>query len=159
MHIPIRTRTTTLVYRYTHDARNASICLECCNGINPWSRLTGTTATELCGCTDTDLVPLLGEAIVVYDVATRDVGEATPLRRANWPADAGVATYEAVVRAANATRAAMEARVHPKPDAGGAGTCTAGLPAHSRQPCCAGCSQGLLASSCQTSDHKECTCG
>ena len=147
---------------YTHDAMNSSICLECCNGINPYSKLVGAPATELCGCAARDLVALRGDAITVYDVETNDVSERLPLTRANWPGHtAGNVSYsyDDVVAAANATRDAIVREVHPTPDSSGAGTCTAGLPAVGRQPCCPGCAQPNLASMCQTPAGAECRCG
>ena len=123
---------------YTHDARNASVCLECCNGVNPWSHLVGAPATEVCGCSAKDVVWLPAPA--VFDMAA-DPQELRPMSNVSaWPADSG-SNYSAVVAAAAAARDAMEAAVHPKPDAQGAGSCTSGWPAADRQPCCPGCAQ------------------
>lgn len=121
---------------YTNDPKNASICLECCNGINPWSKLAAP-ATQLCGCEDKDLTYL--SPPVVHDL-DNDLFEQMELTDANWPAGATM-TYQDVMAAANQTKAAMQAKVHPTPDKQGAGTCTAGLPAAARQPCCPGCKQ------------------
>jgi len=51
--LPMRIRLCSRAVQkwYTHDARNSSVCLECCNGINPASLLFAP-ATELCGCTN-----------------------------------------------------------------------------------------------------------
>ena len=70
-------------------------------------------------------------------------------------------TYAAVVAAAAARRTEMEKEVHPKPSIGGAGTCTAGLPSTSRQPCCLGCkARGLLHFKCvdESAGGGECSC-
>jgi len=120
---------------YVNDPYNASVCTQCCNGVNPSSRLTGTTATLLCGCDIKDINWF--EQPIVYDMSW-DRLELNSLSADNWPSTFNV-TYEAVVSAANATKADMEKEIDPKPDITGAGTCTAGLPTPARQPCCPGC--------------------
>jgi hypothetical protein len=143
---------------YTHDARNASVCLQCCNGVNPYSRITGATASELCGCSEMDLDWL--DTPIVFDVAlTHDPFELQPLTSSTpWPEGSNT-SYEEVVSAANNTRNAMIASFNPKPDRSGAGQCTAGLPAGFRQPCCPGCSAFTLVGKCKDKEGKECTCG
>jgi len=121
---------------YTNDPRNSSICLECCNGINPASLLVAP-ATQLCGCAQKDLISL--QTPVVYDMLL-DPFESKPLTEDTWPQDAGL-TLQDVIRLAQSKKERMEKEVHPKPDSQGAGTCTSGLPAAARQPCCAGCKQ------------------
>jgi hypothetical protein len=126
---------------YTNDAKNASVCLECCNGVNPYSRLTGAAATELCGCqtgpgaTDTRTLP----RPLVFDMRS-DRAELRPLTATNWPPKGGGAagvnaTYAQVVAVASAAKVRMEAAVHPKPTASGAGECTQGLPEPRLQVC------------------------
>lgn len=132
---------------YTNDARNSSICLECCNGINPYSRLTGTTATLLCGCGlgggprgDLRVLP----RPVIFDMR-HDVMELHPITDdSGWPADGNGSSYTAVLALANATKARMEAAVHPTPTAAGAGQCTEGVPETKLQPCCPGCKEPFL---------------
>lgn len=128
---------------YTHDARNNSICLECCNGVNPASLLFAP-ATQLCGCTNgTSIVWRPDGSELMYDMK-HDIMERTPLTPAAWPRDTNT-TYAAVVAAANTARWAMINRIHPSPNKAGAGTCTAGLPSADRQPCCPGCKQRVAA--------------
>jgi hypothetical protein len=70
---------------YTNDASNSSICRECCNGANPWSKpVTGVVATELCGCQDKDIIKLPDDAPIVYDMQ-EDLMELHPLDAGNWP--------------------------------------------------------------------------
>ena len=146
---------------YTNDARNASICLECCNGVNPYSKLTGVTATELCGC-DEDRGSKDVERLarpVVFDML-HDRGELRPIDGdAGWPAD-GNGSYAEVVARANDARARMQKAVHPKPSLSGAGTCTEGLPHPSLQPCCPGCHSPLLPMKpCRAAaGKKNCSC-
>ena len=147
---------------YTNDPKNTSICIQCCNGINPLSvPATGAPATELCGCEDKDLVWLVDPEI--FDLRN-DQFELHALNRSSpWPADGGAGTsYATIVAAANATRDAMMAEVPTKPDRSGAGVCTHGTPAADRQPCCPGCSEPtVLSSGCKHSGifGKDCTCG
>lgn len=114
-------------------------------------------AAQLCGCSDKQLVSH-EDAPIVYDMGN-DAIEEVPLTAATWPAGAG-ASYANVTGVARATRAAMEAELHPKPDpVTGAGTCTDGLPGHSRQPCCPGCAKHLFGWQCKDkSTGKDCTC-
>ena len=138
---------------YTHDAKNASVCLECCNGINPYSRLPGLApATELCGC-DGDAIEWRGNGsalpLLVFDIAA-DPMEREPLNATHWPSDAGM-SFAAVLAAAEAARDEMHAKVHPTPDKHGAGNCTAGLPAPARQPCCDGCEPSRVLGRCERS--------
>lgn len=135
---------------YTNDRHDSSICNECCNGVNTAGVVvTGTNATQLCGCADRDL-DSHEDVPVVFDL-DHDPFEANPLTKATWPAGAGV-SYSALVSQAHVARTAMEAELHPKPSLGGAGTCTAGIPSASRQPCCAGCkASGLIHLKC----HKD----
>jgi arylsulfatase A-like enzyme len=146
---------------YTNDPYNASICVQCCNGVNPLSvPVTGAPATELCGCQDKDLTWL--DTPVVFDMR-HDRREEHPLTGGGgWPADAGGVTYAQVIAAANATRKRMMADVPAKPNKAGAGVCTEGIPSGSRQPCCPGCSEfTLLSKGCTHKGifGKECTCG
>jgi hypothetical protein len=132
---------------YTYDPHDASICTQCCNGVNKAGRIvTHTNATELCGCGHHDLISHEDHPIV-FDL-DHDLTESVPLNASNWPAGATM-SYEAAVSKARAAREAMEADLHPKPSIGGAGTCTAGLPAASRQPCCPGCHKSIF--------HHQCT--
>ena len=145
--------------RYTHDAANASICNECCNGVNSAGAVfAGVNATQLCGCGDADVVSH-EEAPLVFDLE-HDVFEETPLTNESWPRfNTSTPSYYAVVQTATVARIAMEVQLHPKPSIGGAGTCTAGLPSAARQPCCEGCHKRLLGHSCvyvHTGD--VCTC-
>ena len=145
---------------YTFDPPDASICTECCNGVNRAGRaVTHTNATELCGCGDHDLVSHEEEPIV-FDVI-EDPTETIPLTNATWPANASV-TYQDVVTRARNRRREIEAELHPKPSIiSGAGTCTEGLPSAKRQPCCPGChAKGLLHIHCvsDVDDSTECTC-
>ena len=114
---------------YTNEPRNASICLECCNGVNPYSRVTGAVATDLCGCSDApgshDFRRLAQP--VVFDVQQHDMMELWPITsQAGWPTDpaAAAVSFSAVVGMATAAREAMERAVHPTPSKAGAGTCT-----------------------------------
>mmetsp|Transcript_60508 Transcript_60508/g.130599 ORF Transcript_60508/g.130599 Transcript_60508/m.130599 type:complete len:587 (+) Transcript_60508:25-1785(+) len=140
---------------YTNDPKNGSVCLQCCNGVNPFSRLTGAIATQLCGCEDKDQD--WHDPPLVFDMAT-DVQEDKPLTGANWPADAGISLADVVSKALLA-KETMEMDVHPKPDITGAGTCTAGLPAVWRQQCCPGChAVGFPFPECKTLLGRNCTC-
>jgi steryl-sulfatase len=139
---------------YTYQPLNASVCVQCCNGINPVSKLFGTPASELCGCAGDALETL--SVPIVYDMLS-DPLEANALTSTNWPGSTNT-TFSAVVQRANDAKAAMERELHPKPDAFGAGTCTAGLPSHSRQPCCPGCHQAPLKSFCQDLHGAKCNC-
>ena len=133
---------------YTHDAANASICNQCCNGVNSAGAIfAGVNATQLCGCGDSDVVSH-EEAPLVFDLEN-DLLEQTPLTNASWPQrNTSDPSYEAVVQTATVVRIAMEAKLHPMPSIGGAGTCTAGLPSAARQPCCEGCHKRLLGHDC-----------
>ena len=143
---------------YTHDAPNASVCLECCNGINPYSKLPGLApATELCGC-DGDAIEWRGNGsaqlpLLVFDIAA-DPMEREPLNATNWPSDASM-SFAAVLAAAEAERDAVHAKVHPTPNKDGAGNCTAGLPAPARQPCCDGCEPSRVLGRCERSGKDE----
>eukprot|EP00948_MAST-09A_sp_MAST-9A-sp1_P000949 g949.t1 len=78
---------------YTNDKKNTSVCLQCCNGINPWSKLF-TPATELCGCSDKDLNFYNETHPLVYDMR-HDRLELHPIDESNWPTDSKVGeTYE-----------------------------------------------------------------
>ena len=151
---------------YTNDEKNSSICLECCNGINPSSRLVGATASELCGCSEKDLTwygknGSSSSALPhpVYDMATEEGRmETNALSPATWPNATTNLTYAEVVRMAIEAKAAMIAQVDPKPDHNGAGTCTEGLPGMARQPCCPGCRQLFVGLKCVDSKDKECDC-
>jgi len=139
---------------YTNDKEDSSICTQCCNGINPWSRLTGTPATELCGCQSKDMI--YHKSPIVYDM-THDPFELHELSEANWPGSSNV-TYQAVIDAAETARKQQIAKVHPKPSISGAGTCTKGTPARWRQPCCPGChAAGLVFPVCKRG-NSQCTC-
>jgi len=130
---------------YANDPYNASVCTQCCNGVNAASKLTGTTATLLCGCDTKDFNWF--DKPLVYDMLN-DRLELHNFTADNWPASLKV-TYKDVVAAAEAEKARMEQEIHAKPDITGAGTCTAGLPAVWRQPCCPGCKPaGLLFPHC-----------
>ena len=140
---------------YTHDKKNFSICTECCNGINPYSRIFAP-ASELCACDNSSLTYL--DNPVVYDLKA-DVFESRPLTKASpeWPIDGS--TYESIVGRATAFRDEMVSNVHPKPDSTGAGHCTAGNPNVTLQPCCPGCTQKSIFSACvQVSSGKPCSC-
>lgn len=139
---------------YTHDPMNASICLECCNGVIPASKVTGSKAGQLCGCEDKDFV--VHSPPIVFDV-DMDPMERHELSTTAWPADAGL-TMEAVLEKAESNKAAMLKEISAKPDLLGAGTCTAGLPRTFRQPCCPGCyAIGTLNPSCRRG-VRECSC-
>eukprot|EP00658_Telonema_sp_P-2_P013189 TRINITY_DN14998_c0_g1_i1.p1 TRINITY_DN14998_c0_g1~~TRINITY_DN14998_c0_g1_i1.p1 ORF type:complete len:511 (+),score=34.21 TRINITY_DN14998_c0_g1_i1:259-1791(+) len=134
---------------YTHET-NLSVCAQCCSGVNPLSRLTPIRASELCGCGSKDLVVL--PSPVVYDML-QDSLEEVPLTRQTLP------RYDQIVRLASAAKSDMEKSVHPRPDLFGAGTCTAGLPSSSRQPCCPGCAKpGLLHNLCHDGQGNHCSC-
>merc|ERR1711862_198776 len=120
---------------YANDPKNASVCLQCCNGVNLFSKLTGTSATELCGCKDKEMD--FHDPPLVYDM-TNDRMELHALSVDTWPKDAG-ASFETVVQKAEAKRTAMRKEVDSKANLFGAGSCTAGLSATYRQPCCPGC--------------------
>ena len=129
--------------------------------------MTGATATMLCGCevgsgsNDMRVLP----RPVVFDMR-HDIMELYPIYDdGGWPADGSDTSYTAVVALANASKARMEAAVHPKPTAAGAGQCTEGLPEPKLQPCCTNCHQPLLPmrpcrGSVSTVDgvSGECTC-
>jgi hypothetical protein len=152
---------------YTNDPYNATICVQCCNGINPLSVLvTGAPASELCGCQDKDLTWL--DVPVVFDMR-HDRREKHPLRGGTngtngttWPSDAGGVTYAQVITFANTARQRMMHDIPTQPNKAGAGVCTEGIPSGSRQPCCPGCSEfTLLSTGCTHKGifGKECTCG
>jgi len=141
---------------YTHDKMNASICLECCNGINPYSRIFAP-ATELCACDNSSLTFL--DAPIVYDLRN-DIFEAEPLTKDSpaWPL--GGMTYDEIVAKAEKTRDDMVRNVHPKPDPQGAGQCTAGNPNVTLQPCCNGCEQKSIFNACvESATGANCSCG
>lgn len=145
---------------YTNDAKNGSICLQCCNGVNSYSKLVAP-ASELCGCEARDMTWL--PQPIVFDMST-DKRELVPLNASNWPPldvkDDVTMTYDDVVAAAVKARGrVLSAAGHPSPDRDGAGTCTAGFPAGSRQPCCPGCHAHTLLGSCVDEDLKACSCG
>jgi hypothetical protein len=99
---------------YTNDPPNSSVCVECCNGINPYSRLTGATATQLCGCQEgagsKDIRSLA--APVVFDMQT-DLLELHAINSdAAWPKGAN-ASYTEVVAVAARAKADMESSVRP----------------------------------------------
>lgn len=140
---------------YTFDAKNSSVCLQCCNGINPSSKLTAP-ASELCDCMPEHSTNHTAQPLV-YDIVA-DPFEAVVLTPDNWPSNSGT-SYSAVMLLANKAKTDMEAKVHPSPDKQGAGTCTEGLPAASRQPCCPGCSQKIpFYGQCTKTIFEECTC-
>ena len=145
---------------YTNDPYNASICLQCCNGVNPLSvPFTGAPATELCGCEDEDL-EWLNEP-VVYDMRHDQLEVHPLLSTSSWPIDSDGLTYARVVKMANATREKMMKEIPAQPNKAGAGKCTEGLPSASRQPCCPGCSEfTMLSEGCKHKGlfGKECTC-
>eukprot|EP01052_Picozoa_sp_SAG31_P020135 SAG31_NODE_1500_length_8090_cov_10.522588_12_plen_665_part_00 len=140
---------------YTHDSPNASVCVQCCNGINPYSLLYAP-ATELCGCTEKELVWAPRDQPLVFDML-HDRLEQHVLTAENWPDGSGT-SFEDVVFQASVARKAMETRVHPTPTAAGAGRCTAGLPAAWRQPCCPGCSKAIADAVCVDVSGKNCSC-
>jgi hypothetical protein len=147
---------------YTNDPKNGSVCLECCNGINPLSALTGVAATQLCGCRvgpNSNDVRMLAHP-VVYDMAA-DPLELRAIHSASaWPHGSGT-TFEAVVARAALVRDRMRAAVHPTPSVTGGGTCTTGLPDPRLQPCCPQCVPPLLPMGrCHASgiDRTDCNC-
>lgn len=147
---------------YTHDSKNESICTECCNGANPYSKIvTGTIATELCGCQKNDLVyQPEGKDLEIYDML-KDPFELKPLNsKSIWPSDTNT-TYASVVSVANEARENMLRSFNPQPNYQGAGTCTSGYPRASRQPCCPGCRQLIpIFGECRKDGIlEECTCG
>jgi hypothetical protein len=147
-------------HRYTFDKADGAVCTECCNGVVPAGKIFfGVNASTLCECGDHALT-WHAEHPLIYDVVA-DPFESKPLDASNWPANASV-SYDHVVKAANATRDAMEESVHPKPQPGGGGTCTGGYPSVSRQACCEGCHQPLLGGKCvhdrEDLGGRECTC-
>ena len=143
---------------HTFDPPDYAICTQCCNGVVPAGKLFGVNATQMCQCDDSALEWHAAQPIV-YDME-RDPLETTPLGPSTWPASAAPTTYAEVWRAANETRDAMVAKVHPEPRPGGGGTCTAGLPAAARQPCCPGCHKPLLGPLCvrDADGTSACTC-
>jgi arylsulfatase A-like enzyme len=142
---------------YTNDKLNSSICVECCNGINPFSIIvTGAPASELCGCQDKDLNWL--NVPIVYDMEL-DQLEMRPLTsEVNWPNGTGT-SYMDVVSKANETKNEMKKIIPTQPNKSGAGVCTAGIPSGNRQPCCRGCSEMTFLGKCRDSKFKECECG
>ena len=106
---------------HTFDPPDYAICTQCCNGVVLAGKLFGVNATQMCQCDDSALEWHAAQPIV-YDME-RDPLETTPLGPSTWPASAAPATYAEVWRAANETRDAMVAKVHPKPRPGGGGTC------------------------------------
>jgi hypothetical protein len=144
---------------YTHDEKNESICIECCNGANPYSKIiTGTVASELCGCEQKDLFYV--DEVEVYDMVN-DPFESNPLTsKSVWPDDTNT-TYKDIVGIANEARDKMLKDFDPQPNHQGAGTCTAGYPKASRQPCCPGCRQLIPAVGVCRKDGVlgECRCG
>lgn len=143
---------------YTNDKPDASICHQCCNGVNPWSKLTGSSATELCGCKDSDMD--VQSPPLVYDML-KDPMELQPLSEDTWPSDVKLSMTEAISRAEK-RKEQMLADFNPKPTMGGAGTCTSGLPAPTRQPCCPGCKGfGFPFPTCKMGGFfgKKCECG
>ena len=137
---------------YTRDSANASVCLQCCNGVNPLSKLTPIRASELCGCGGHDYDVLPEDSPIVYNILN-DPFESKPFNRST------LAEYEYIIAAAKGARDAMLKSFDPKPDLFGAGTCTAGLPNHNRQPCCPNCLQpNLFHSRCHDKHGKDCTC-
>jgi steryl-sulfatase len=140
---------------YTNDPEDDSICVQCCNGVNSASVLTGTTATQLCGCTDADMD--FHDPPLIFDMKN-DIFELHALSADSWPADAE-ADMATVVSKAEEKKEAMQSEVPSKPDITGAGTCTAGLPAAIRQPCCPGChAKGFPFPSCKSESNGECSC-
>eukprot|EP00656_Telonema_subtile_P053598 TRINITY_DN7805_c0_g1_i5.p1 TRINITY_DN7805_c0_g1~~TRINITY_DN7805_c0_g1_i5.p1 ORF type:complete len:450 (-),score=91.86 TRINITY_DN7805_c0_g1_i5:132-1481(-) len=128
------------------------VCTQCCSGVNPWSRLTDVHAAELCGCGDSDYVNYPDSDPLMFNMIN-DPGELYPVDRNSLP------EYDEIVAKANAAKLAMQAKVHPTPDFLGAGTCTAGFPSHSRQPCCPGCLQPtIFHSHCHDKHGNTCTC-
>lgn len=129
--------------------------------------MTGATATLLCGCevgsgsNDMRVLP----RPVVFDMH-HDVMEQHPIDDdGSWPADGSDTNYTAVITLANASKARMEAAVHPKPTVAGAGQCTEGLPEATLQPCCPQCHEPLLPMRpCRSGESTveeaggECTC-
>lgn len=143
---------------YQFDPQNASICLECCNGINLASELAAP-ASDLCDCTLANMHIFPDAAPLVYDVL-HDPFEQVPLTAANWPSDTSF-TYRQAISTASQARIQMQNTVNPQPDKQGAGSCTAGLPAAWRQPCCPGCHQTIpFFGTCsnRTHDGDWCTC-
>ena len=146
---------------HTFDAANFSICTQCCNGVVPAGKIFfGVNATQMCQCDGNALTWHLSQP-VVFDLDA-DPMEKVPLNATNWPSSAHPITYQDVWSTANATREAMLAQIDPKPEPGGGGTCTAGLPQVSRQPCCPGCHKPLFGGDhkcVHDDDHSRvCTC-
>ena len=142
---------------YTNDKLNSSICVECCNGINPFSIIaTGAAASEVCGCQDKDLNWL--DRPIVYDMNTDQLENYPINSEINWPKGTGT-SYLNVVSKANVTRNKMKNLVPTKPNTSGAGICTAGIPSGNRQPCCPGCSELTLFGKCTDSKFQQCECG
>jgi steryl-sulfatase len=156
---------------HTFDPANYSICTECCNGVVPAGKIFfGVKAHQMCQC-DEAALEWHGAEPVVFDLLV-DLMESIPLNASSWPHDAPIG-YAEVVSLANTTRDDMVRAVHPKPSPFGAGTCTEGLPATSRQPCCPGCHKPLIGGhehcvhdghggvpdNVQVPDGGVCTCG
>eukprot|EP00939_MAST-03C_sp_MAST-3C-sp1_P005317 g5317.t1 len=117
---------------YTNDPMNASVCTECCNGANPWSKpVTGTVATELCGCEDKDIEWVSKDIdLPVYDMLL-DPFERDPLNSSSkWPSidpsRTSIASYSSVITTANIARKNMIDRFDPKPNRQGAGALCGG---------------------------------
>ena len=142
---------------YTYDPPDPTICTDCCNGVVPAGKLYGVNATDLCQCTE-DALNSHEEEPLVYDLF-EDLMEQRPYNSTSWPKTAKY-TYAEIVQLASVERKRMMADVHPKPGPGGAGKCTAGLPAPSRQPCCPGCHKPLIGAECvhDREESKVCTC-
>merc|ERR1712048_712442 len=86
-----------------------------------------------------------------------DIFELHVLSADSWPADAE-ADMATIMSKAEETKEAMQSEVPSHPDIMGAGTCTAGLPASFRQPCCPGChAQGFPFPKCLKGSGK-CSC-
>jgi len=142
---------------YTNDAYNASICIQCCNGINPLSNLV-TPATELCDCSEEAMMHYPNEQPIIYDIKY-DQFELNPLHQnSTWPDDSDT-SFDEVVSVANYAKELMLDNVNPTPTIYGAGNCTKGIPASARQPCCPGCHQpSLFHSTCNDGHGNDCTC-
>ena len=97
----------------------------------------------------------------VYDMLT-DPFEQNPLTsQSAWPTNTNT-SYADVVRIANGARDKMLKDFDPQPNHQGAGTCTAGYPRASRQPCCPGCREVVPGiGTCRKHDGfgDECRCG
>merc|ERR1719181_1084799 len=101
---------------YTNDPEDDSICQQCCNGINAASKLTGTVATELCGCTDADMD--FHDPPLIFDMKN-DIFELRVLTADSWPADAE-ADMATIIAKAEEKKEAMQSEVPSQPDFSGA---------------------------------------